>query len=459
VRVLTDPALEGRSPGSLGQEAAAEYVASEFESLGLQIAGESHTYFQTRPYDLTVLDVEPELEIHDGGSAPVYRTDFVEFPAAHSNLGLNSGQVRWLGLGQMLERGAMFTSYTELENLDFGSDILLLLSDDIQLEFRRYLGRYGSLVVMDDASKLERRRLLHGLDGPWWDPSMWVSEGLANRILASTGQTVESLREVEQTLGQDEIAMLPTGVDVTTRITGSLEEMVPVRHVIGHLPGLKPKIESTHVTQDQMDNQLIMVLAQYDGVGVGPSGALYPGANDNASGVAVMLEAIRIMQETDYQPNRTFLFVAYAGEGTPHGLALGEPIRPAKFLDARRGFSNFHIEAVIHLRGLGSGTEPELELAAGGSQRLTSVFEDSARSMGVPTARVGERLDLSVVFEEGDMADSANEAPTMTLTTAGYMETSHKPSDTLETISTERLEEAGKTLALALMVMGRERNY
>ncbi len=44
-----------------------------------------------------------------------------------------------------------------------------------------------------------------------------------------------------------------------------------------------------------------------------------PAANNNASGVAVMLEAIRTMQQSGYQPHKTFLFVAYSAEGLEGG--------------------------------------------------------------------------------------------------------------------------------------------
>ena len=40
-----------------------------------------------------------------------------------------------------------------------------------------------------------------------------------------------------------------------------------------------------------------------------------------------------------------------------------------------------------------------------------------------------------------------------------WQETSHRPADTVQTISADTLEDAGETLALALMVMGREENY
>ena len=50
-----------------------------------------------------------------------------------------------------------------------------------------------------------------------------------------------------------------------------------------------------------------------------------PRANDNASGVAVMLEAIRVLQETGYQPYKTLMFVAYSAEGLEGGELVLEP--------------------------------------------------------------------------------------------------------------------------------------
>jgi hypothetical protein len=45
------------------------------------------------------------------------------------------------------------------------------------------------------------------------------------------------------------------------------------------------------------------------------------------------------------------------------------------------------------------------------------------------------------------------------LTWEGWQETSRRPEDTLENVSPDKLEQAGQTLALALMVLGRETAY
>ena len=49
--------------------------------------------------------------------------------------------------------------------------------------------------------------------------------------------------------------------------------------------------------------------------------------------------------------------------------------------------------------------------------------------------------------------------PTVRLYWEGWEETSRRPEDTLENVSPDKLEQSGRTLALALMVLGRETEY
>jgi hypothetical protein len=467
VETLTDPTLEGRAPGSVGQSVSAEYIAEQFRALGLQAAGQASTYFQTKPYNFTLLNEEPRLVVHDGGPQPIYRQDFSEYTGEYRGLGEATGTIRWVGLGRLRDRATFFgNAYSALDELDTAQDVLLLLTDAQWPFLVTRQPRQGALIVTGDRDRLEQREVM-GSFSPIYSmygtnrsagyetPVFWISEELADRILAGTGQTVGTLREAQATLKLDEAAWLPTTVDVSVEITGTTHEKVPVRHVIGHLPGTRGRIEGGGA-ETQMDDQLIMVIAQYDGVGDDRTSA-YPGANDNASGVGVMLEAIRTLQEQDYVPYRTFLFVAYAGEGQPHGLAYGRPIEPMTYLQAKAHFAGaYTLQSVVYLRGLGYGSEPVLEISARGSQRLLHLFEEAARRVGVRTQRAADRLNIDVVFDEGDAFDSADEAPNITLSRVGWEETSMRPSDTLDLISAQSLEEAGEALTLALMVMGRE---
>jgi hypothetical protein len=261
------------------------------------------------------------------------------------------------------------------------------------------------------------------------------------------------LRAQADQLEQDEVRLLPTEAHVSLDLRGTIIEKVPVRHVIGHLPG------ESDSRYGGLNSQAVVVLAQYDSPPVSPERTLHPAANDNASGVAIMVEVVRTMQESGYQPYRTFLFIAYSGEG----LEGGEPVSPsdvAKFLQAKKGFAtSLEVEAIVHLRGLGAQSGRKLQLSASGSRRLAKLFEESARQMGVPARQVEQPVDLSIVFEEKSRGERGQEAPEITLTWEGWETTSRTAEDVPSTLSASQLEQVGQTLALALMTLGREQQY
>jgi len=75
VEALTTPAVEGRALGTLGPQVAAQWIADQFENLGLQPAGQRGTYFLTRQREFESLDAVPCLVVDDGGGPPVYGRD------------------------------------------------------------------------------------------------------------------------------------------------------------------------------------------------------------------------------------------------------------------------------------------------------------------------------------------------------------------------------------------------
>jgi peptide/nickel transport system permease protein len=459
VKALALPMFEGRALGTQGMDAAAYHIAQQFEALGLQPAGEEMTYFQTRERSFALLDAAPELVIEDEGPPLRYRRDFVEYPSFVHNLGHGRGDIRVLMLGNLTESGLLFRSYKALEGLDVAGDIVLLLSEG-DLEHVRYRDCEGILVVTEDSTDLTRRHTLSTSRRRWQKPTLWISESTANRLLGDTGYTVAELRGVDQDLDVDEVFDLRTGVVASMEVQSTVHERVRLRQVIGHLPGRAGHIEGApQADAAKLDHQLILVMAQYDAPPPTPDGSRYPAANDNASGVAVMLEAIRAMGESGYEPYRSFLFVAYSGEGLEGGEWVYPP-DPQEFLKAKKGFAeNFDVEAVVDLRGLGAGAGDGVVISAGGSLRLAELFERAARQVGVDTRRSGEPIDISIVFEEKELGEKGQEVSNVGLSWEGWKATSCTPADTITSISRDNLEEAGRTLSLALMILGRERQY
>jgi peptide/nickel transport system permease protein len=462
---LTSPDLESRSLGSQGMQEAAQWIADQFQALGLQPAGQGLTYFQDRRRSFEELDSVPQLQIQDGQPAPSYRRDFLEYPGYYRNTGQVEGEVRVV-LAANLDPGNFRRRYPQLQEVIGEDDVVLAITPQ-EAAWIEEIPYGGLLAVAENPRDLQRSYTLSSRS-PYWQafgtgreygkesPAIWISEDVANRLLATTGETVESLQRRRQGLEDGEVLDLWTGQQVSMTVRGTGQEGVPASHVLGYLPGAAGRAQAGEA---QLDNQLVVILAQYDSPPSGLDGCC-PAANDNASGVGVMLEVIRAIQESGYQPYRTLLFVAYAGEG----LDGGEVVRPedvSRFLQAKAGFAtSFDVEAVVHLRGLGAGQGDHLQITAGGNQRLASVFEAAARRSGAAIRRQEETVDISTVYAERySLQGGGQEAPTIRLSWAGWDVDARTADDTMAQISAEKLEEAGRTLALALMVIGREQRY
>ena len=80
MRFLADDLLEGRGTGTRGHEIAAKFMASEFEAMGLEPAGENGTYFQSVPLrSMRPDEGHTTLSIVRGGKEQTlaFRKDFI----------------------------------------------------------------------------------------------------------------------------------------------------------------------------------------------------------------------------------------------------------------------------------------------------------------------------------------------------------------------------------------------
>ena len=248
------------------------------------------------------------------------------------------------------------------------------------------------------------------------------------------------LEEREARLRSGEGVFVNTGLTARVSVPTELRTGVESRNVLGFFPGV----------DTNLDGEAILVVAYYDGLGVDPFGNVYPGANDNASGVATMLEIARLWHERDFRPKRTVIFVAWAGAERHERPDI------ERFMRAREGFIGaYSIAAVVNLSGAGAGSGDALLLRNVTSGRLTELFREAGQRVGVPTTTLGRGLHEG--FEMDRQLDP--KIPQIELTWDGSDVRAHTPEDAVENINPDRLEKAGKTTALALMVLAREKVY
>ena len=307
----------------------------------------------------------------------------------------------------------------------------------------------ATLVVTDDAQQLNRRFLApqtvsssFGQDA--LGAMMYITAEAADRLLAEGGTSLATLEQAAQDLAPGEVVVSPPGAEVELQIVAergsSLEEKY--YNVIGYIPGQGSEMG--------MDDDVIMVSASYAGLGVGPEGTLYPGANDNLSAVGVMLELARILQEGPYAPDKTIMFVAWAGGERMEGLSV------VNIMNAKVGFHRLNVESVLELSGVGGGSGEAIALGSGTSFRLTRLIESAASRVGVDVTTRGRDTHFGLPTRIGF---GERNALTAYISWDGSDEMAHLPDDTLVNLEPLKMESVGKTLALVLTVLSRESEY
>ena len=151
-----------------------------------------------------------------------------------------------------------------------------------------------------------------------------------------------------------------------------------VHNVIGYLPGTNPAYA----------DQAVLITAHYDHLGHGwpdvrqsDAGRIYPGADDNASGVAVLIELARNFA-AGAPPKRNLVFVAFSAEeagllGSRHYV---EHPRPAPLEG---------IVGVINLDSVGRlEDQPVSVLATGSAMEWPFVFRGVSAVTGIPSENI-----------------------------------------------------------------------
>lgn len=451
IQTLAAPEMKGRGLDTPELDSAAHYIAQQFAALGLQPAGAEVngqlTYFAQTRFDYRKLLSAPVLELHNSAGqwvpAPlIYQRDYAEMPGLANSVDIQDTEVVCLGMRQ--DAQAWPTNMSANPSEIWGKTLLITTPDMPSAFYFMSVRPSAILIVADNEQVLAHRELISKLSGSGVIvsiPYMLISPQVADAILQQAGTSLDQVITRREQLGETEGFWLPTGVHANLHVKLSGIQGASPAYVQAFTPGL----------DDNLDNEVILLLAHYDGQGEGFNGTTYPGANMNASGVAVMLETARLLKETDYRPNRTIMYVAWAG---------GEQGAATDFVDilqARTGFiENYRLAAVIELTGIGAGASNTLMIDHSTSGRLTEVIQEAAKRNKVPTSTsgVGARGKYDSLYPLPD-----KKIPYLTLTWSGGDPLVHTPADTIDNIKLDKLGNAGRVVALTTMYLAHERQY
>ena len=444
IKTLTVPKMEGRGDGTKGLRKAARLIERRYKSLGLQPAGKNG-FFQS-------FDVITGRRLRSGNrfqeaphmkdAAMEHRSfklleDFV--PLSFSANGLVNAPLVFAGYGI----SAPEYSYDEYQGLDTKGKIVLVLRGELPalsaksperghtphesfiskaINAKNH-GAAGLILVNGKLPKGEEDLLprFGDVEGPE-DAGilcLQVKNAVADAWLGNGGKSLLDVQREIDDSAQPRAALTGGSGGLSLSVTVDIETIhATVNNVLAYLPG--------------KTDEYVILGAHYDHLGRGQShslapsqiGQIHPGADDNASGTAGVLELARLFAPLKGQLQRGILFANFAGEEL--GL-LGSAAwvrNPTLPLDKAVAMLNMDMigrikDDKVYIGGLGTGSTFQSILNQAESH-TSFKYENSSGgySSSDHTSFVTKRIPVLFFF-------------------SGLHSDYHKPSDTWEKINAD----------------------
>lgn len=217
---------------------------------------------------------------------------------------------------------------------------------------------------------------------------------------------------------------------------GKPKGTIALANVIGVIPGTVPAFKK----------QSVIVSAHYDHLGKGwptsrvkSQGQIHPGADDNASGVAVMLELARLLAKTPSP--RSIVFIAFTGEEA--GL-LGS----AYYVNNAGDYPVDHVIGVLNLDTVGRlGKKKLTVLGTGSAREWVHIFRGAGFVTGISIQTVADE------FGSSDQRSFLNAGVPGVQLFTGANADFHRPSDTVDKIDAAGLVKVASVLKEAVVYL------
>lgn len=443
VRIMCDEKYAGRLTGTKEYQECAEWLAGELTKWGVSPAGDNGSWFQgfSVPYTLIFPDCGVSLNIPLKKGEIIskqykYITEFV--PGSTSGNGVVTGEVVYAGYGIT----APELNYDDYAGIDVKGKIILIerespVSPGAGAEkFNPWFKYSFHQHKIENAYKHGAIGMLYNY-GPIANPNnsyienfvyVHVGDSVVKDIFTGTGINYrENLSKINKTLKP---SSFNTGKNVTIKMSTQHFPDGKGSSVIGLVKGSDP----------ELSKEVIIIGAHLDHLG--RCYEIMPGANDNASAVAVMIGVAKALSQNHVALKRSVLFVAFGAE---EQALLGSK----KYID--NPVFPRDKSVLLNLDGVGAGKS--ISAAAGENFPLLWSFVKDVNTNYIHTnlttsnfSNLGRpRLDAAIFMRAG--------VPSLSFATYGISTPYHLPGDNIDIIDPEVMEEMCKLLFMSTVKM------
>jgi Zn-dependent M28 family amino/carboxypeptidase len=330
VAYLSSDRLEGRGPGTRGEDLATEYIAGEFKKAGLKPMG-SDGYFQPVPLLRVFTNPKSTLKATKGDTSLDIICDEEFSGMSHTQTELEDFDAEAIFVGHGIT--APEFDWDDYKGIDVKGKIVVLFtneppSDDPKFFGGQALTYYGRWTFkFEEAARRGAKAcfiihtnetagypysVIRPLDGAQLkrDPNQpalafagWLSRKGGEKLLGLAGRTVDAALKEADTKGFKAYSL---GTTLKGHIPTRIEKILS-NNVVGMIEGSDPTLKS----------EAVIFTAHWDHLGVGRGVAgdtIYNGAADNATGCGLLLELARAWSKQDPKPKRSAIFLAVTAE-------------------------------------------------------------------------------------------------------------------------------------------------
>ena len=325
-RTLASPEFEGRYPSHQGYHAAAKWAAANFTEWGLKPISEEVGFLQPYPCPITFQDeaamtlIFPEREVE-------LEVESEFLPYLTSGSGSGEVEVVFAGWGV----SAPEAGYDDFANIDVKGKFVMFFSgsprsDDPRL--REWLSRNRSSAINTAREKGAVGILSISTKEPIVSPggrsyledfcNVRISDKVADMLLEEKGVTSVQLKQ-NLTNFQAPISF-PLGAKVKYRLKSRHISDGMSYNIVGYVEGSDPELKK----------ECFYMFAHFDHFGP-HYGRMFYGANDNASGSAVVMQLAKAFGQLPKKPKRSMVFVLFTAEELGLGTSYFTNDLPAQF--------------------------------------------------------------------------------------------------------------------------------
>jgi hypothetical protein len=437
IKSLTAPPMEGRGAGTKGISRAASLLEKRYQHLGLQPAG-TNSFFQ--PFSVITgakLKSHNRISVDDASQKSELKLNQEFVPFSFSSPGTASAPLVFAGFGATAEE----FGYDDYAGIDVKDKIVVLLRYEpagfAAKSGNAGLTRHAALITKAINARNHGAKAIILANGKLGDGE----EDLLTRFgsVSGPGNTGIMLVQVKNQILNDWFKAAGKSLaDVQLQIDHSTKPQSFVFPEQLHV-SINVDIETTRATVNNVlaylpgkTDEYVIIGAHYDHLGYGnadslaPSqiGQIHPGADDNASGTAGVLELARLLAPMKGQLLRGILFASFAGEelgllGSAHWVQ--NPTLPIEKAVAMLNMDMIGRikDGKVFIGGVGTGSTLKslLEQAQSGSN-FKIEYSPGGYSASDHTSFVTKRIPVLFFF-------------------SGLHSDYHKPSDTWDKIDSQ----------------------